>query len=410
MLQQFTISNEVISVDVSRELGKLIQAQVAEMRKSCKETGIINAGALKKLGEIVGMTGINITFETSPYIDAWMFSPSYPGHQGTAWTSGNYRIVVSSKDGLRRVAKVDLVKLQVTGSLVDEIKFTSCIGSGFFEEGVGFTDEEITAAILHEIGHAFNIFVTLSDYIWLNYMLSDGVDVLMGNKRNEYNLEVLDHTWVEKNIAKELREDYVNKRTPAQARRAILSTYKKAPRHYLFANNGSAHKREEQMADLFATRLGYGRPLVTALHRMNKLFGYDPDQRTTIAGGLVRMALSIALLPFVLLWLMVCSGTNDLAFSDRYDNPKERHTKIRLDLINQLKTIKNRRLIADITSDIDAVDLIIKEYHNDTTMFDAMAEFASPILRREKRLIKHEENLETLLNNDLFVAANRYNS
>lgn len=410
MLQHFTISNEVISVDVSRELGKLIQAQIAEMRKSCKDTGIISPGTLKTLGDIVGMTGINVTFVTTEYVDAWMFSPTYYGHGGTAWSDNNYKVVVASKDGIQRSAKVDIAKLKVSGDLVGEIKFTSCIGSGFFKPEYGFTDEEITAIILHEIGHAFNIFITLSDYIYLNYMLSDGVDVLLGNKRNTYNLEVLDHTWIEKNIAKDLREEYVNNRTPGNARRAILSTWKKAPRHYLFANNATAHMREEQMADMFATRLGYGRPLASGLHRMFKQFGYEFDQRPSLVGNIVRLAIALAFFPFTLIWMLAVSGTNELQFGDRYDNPKERLNKIRLDLINQLKSIKDRSVIASIQSDIDALDVLLKEYHNGRTLFDSLADFASPVLRRESRLKTHEENLESLLNNDVFVAASRYKS
>jgi hypothetical protein len=410
MLQQFTISNEVISVDVSRELGKLIQAQVAKMRKSYELGNVVSADALKGLSDIVKMTGLNVEFISTPgnHPDAWMMTFQYWGHQGTTWSKYVPTQSTTSKDGLKYVTKIDLKNLKATGPMVDELKFKSNCSQAFFMPANQYTDEEITGIILHEIGHAFNLFITLGDYIYLNYALTDGIDVALGNKRNEYNLEVLDHTWLLKNIPADQREAYVNSPSPDKVRRAILSTYKKAPRHYLFENGGSAHKREEQMADLFATRLGYGRHVATGLHRMYKAYGMDTDMRASWWGNLIRMAAALVFLPFTVLWLMTVSGTSDWDFGGRYDDPKERVQKIRMDLINQLKSVKDTTLKSPIQADIDVLDELLKEYHTGRDLYDYMAELASPVLRREKRLITHEENLEALLNNSLFVEAHRF--
>lgn len=410
MLQQFTISNEVISVDVSRDLGKVIQAQVAKMRASYELTGHVSQDSLKGLSEAVKMTGLNVEFiaTTGDSPDAWMMTFQYWGHQGTTWSKFMPQEKTTSKDGLKYVTKVDLKNLTAKGPMVDELKFKSNISEGFFVARYGYTDEEITGIILHECGHAFNLFVTLGDYIYLNYMLSDGIDVLLGNKRNEYNLEVLDHTWMEKNIDKDLREEYANKRTPDQARRAILSTWKKAPRHYLFDNPVSAHKREEQMADMFASRLGYGRAVITGLDKLYKIYGMSTDMRASWLGNLARVAVLILFLPFTILWMITCSGTNDFDFGGRYDNPKERVLKVRMDLITQLKTIKDRSLVSTIQADIDCLDELLKQYHTGTNLYDYIEDLSSPVARREKRLITHEENLESLLNNSLFVEAHRF--
>lgn len=410
MLQTFTISNEVISVDVSRELGKLVQAQVAKMRSSYELTGVVSTESLKGLGDIVKMTGLNVEFisTTGPHPDAWMMTFQYWGHQGTTWSKYFPSESMTSKDGLKYVTKVDLKKLKATGPMVDELKFKSNCATAFFVPANGYTDEEITGIILHEIGHAFNLFVTLGDYIYLNYALTDGIDIVMGNKRNEYNLEIVDHTWLLKNIPAEQREEFANSPAPDKIRRAIISTYKKSPRHQLFDNPGSAHKREEQMADLFASRLGYGRHVATGLHRMYKSFGMSTDTRASWYGNLLRMAFAVLFLPITIIWLMTVSGTNDLNFGGRYDEPKERVQKLRMDLITQLKAIKDRSLVSGIQADIDALDELLKEYHTGRNLYDYMAELASPVLRREQRLITHEENLESLLNNTLFVEAHRY--
>lgn len=410
MLQTFTISNEVISVDVSRELGKLIQAQVAKMRRSFEVGAKVSEETLKGLSEIVKMTGLNVEFISTPgqHPDAWMMTFQYWGHQGTTWSKWIPPQSTTSKDGLKYVTKVDLKNVKVSGPMVDELKFKSNCGEAFFWPSNGYTDEEITGIILHEIGHAFNLFITLSDYIWLNYMLADGIDVLLGNKRNEFKLDVLDHTWMEKNIPKEQREEYANKRTPENARKAILSTYKNAPRHYLYDNPGSAHMREEQMADMFATRLGYGRPLVKALDRMYKQYGMSTDHRGTFLGNILRIVALLVFLPFTLIWIMAVSGTNDFDFAGRYDNSVERVNKVRMDLVNQLKTIKDRTLAPIIQKDIEAIDEMLKDYHKGQTVCDYLDWLSSPQLRKETKLKAHEENLEYLLNNNLFVDAFRF--
>lgn len=410
MLQTFTISNEVISVDVSRELGKLVQAQVAKMRRSYETSGIVNIDTLKGLSEIVKMTGLNVEFISTPgpHPDAWMMTFMYHGHQGTTWSKYFPQEARTSKDGLKYITKVDLKNVKVSGPMVDELKYKSNCAEAFFHPSNGYSDEEITGIILHEIGHAFNVFVTLSDYIWLNYMLTDGIDVLLGNKRNEYNLEVLDHTWMEKNVDKDFREEYANKRSPENARRAILSTYKKAQRHYLYDNAGSAHMREEQMADMFATRLGYGRHMIKGLDKMYKAYGMSTDYRASWVGNLVRAAFLLVFLPFSLLWMITLTGTCDLDFGGRYDGTVQRVEKVRYDLINQLKSIKDRTMVPIIQADIEAIDEILKEYHKGQNLFDYVGQFVSPILRKETKLKVQEENLEYLLNNSLFVEAFRY--
>uniref|UniRef100_A0AB39CCL8 Virion structural protein n=1 Tax=Pseudomonas phage RVTF4 TaxID=3236931 RepID=A0AB39CCL8_9VIRU len=410
MLQTFTISNEVISVDVSRELGKLIQAQVAKMRRSYEVGGKVAEDTLKGLSDIVKMTGLNVEFISTPgpHPDAWMMTFMYWGHQGTTWSKYFPQEARTSKDGLKYVTKVDLKNLKVSGPMVDELKYKSNCAEAFFRPSNEFTDEEITGIILHEIGHAFNVFVTLSDYIWLNYMLSDGVDVLLGNKRNEYNLEVLDQTWVEKNIPPKQRDEWANKRSPENIKRAILSLYKKAPRHYLYENPGSAHMREEQMADMFANRLGYGRYMIKGLDRMYKAYGMKTDYRSSWVGNLVRAAFLLVFLPFTLLWMITLTGTCDMDFGGRYDGTVERVEKVRLDLINQLKTIKDRTMAPAIQADIEAIDEILKDYHKGTNLFDWIGQFVSPQLRMETKLKVQEENIEHLLNNDLFYQAHRY--
>jgi hypothetical protein len=402
-----TISNEVISIDVTREFGKLIEAQVEKIRRSWTDYRVIDPDMLRELSDIVKHTGLNVKFISTPGVDAWMMTWNYAGHQGTGF-SQYWRADMTPKVGLKEVAKVDLKNLTVSGPMVDRVKFTCNIGQAFYNEAQGWTTKEVTGILLHECGHAFNVFTTLGDYIYLNYMLADGIDVVLGNKRNEFQLEVLDATWLAKNIPVDQRDQFANHRSPDVVKRAILSAWKKAPRHYLFDNPATALKREEQMADMFATRLGYGKALASGLHRLYKTFGAELDNSSSWLGLIAKLMLAVTFIPFTVLWLVFSTGASEMNGMDLYDNPQERINKIRKDLIFQLKHISDNSLKDGIAEDIKAVEDILAEYNLNRTFFDKLQQFFTPSLRREQALMKHEENLEDLMNNPLFVDAYRY--
>ncbi|MCY1447168.1 hypothetical protein D9M71_637730 [compost metagenome] len=107
---------------------------------------------------------------------------------------------------------------------------------------------------------------------------------------------------------------------------------------------------------------------------------------------------------------MMVGKTTELDYSARYDVPFDRINRLRTELIVQLKSIKDTSLHAGIMRDIEIIDDILKQYNKDRTLMDFMADLSSPVRRREKDQLRHEQNLETLLNNDLFVAAKRFNS
>lgn len=410
MLRNVTISNEVISIDVSRELGKLLQAQFEVILKEYNETGILQASTANVLCDIIGATGLKSTFNLiqAPYINAAMLVPAFSGHRGTGFTFDKILYSASTPDGIKDVIKIDTEKLKFSGKFVEQMQYEFHLTSGALNGQC--TAEELTGLTLHEVGHAVDSLATLGDYVYLNYMLNDGIDVLLGNKRNVFKIDLLDQTYLEKHITPEEREAFVNGRTPEGARRAIISAFKKAPRGYLFDNTKASWKRDEQFADWFAARMGYARPLATMIHKMHKSYNSKEVRKSMVLFNAVQLFMAVGLFPLTLVYIFMANETSEWDLQEKYDTGYDRINKLRLELIAQLKSIKDTSLHATIMADIAAVDTVMAEYNRNRTVFDFLADLGSAKRRREKDQLKHEQNLETLLNNDLFITAKRYNS
>lgn len=413
------VSLEALAIDVKRDFGSALLAGVKKLRDAYETTKQTtkedreNIQNIIKLGTGGGRkdAGINIVLNIweTPAPDAAIATMRWDGHQGTRPAiDGEYATTVMSKDGLDYLVDVDVKELSVKGKLCEEFIFQVYCSLGFVDRSAGWTDEEVTAILAHEVGHGFDVFITMGDYIALNYFLQDGVDVLMGNKQNRTQLKILDATWMAKNIPDpKIREQWANSRTPDIARRAILSAFKDLPRYHLYQNEQTAWRREEQMADLFVTRLGMGRALATGLHRMHKYFGYDINKSSGWLGNLLKILVMMTFLPITVLLIATQQEASAWDMGDRYDDPQERLVKIRRDLVNQLKNIKDTKLKPSIDADLRVIDGMLKEYDQSRTLFEELVYFFKPGVRRQAQYTEFEHNIEELFHNDLFVQAYR---
>lgn len=328
----------------------------------------------------------------------------FNGHSGSRWYSNPAQKIVAAPDfRIKESLTVDLKNVTVKGEMVDNLTFRLYYTEAVMFNAKMFTEEEVVGVMLHEFGHIFNTFMTLGDYVWLNYYLTDGVEILLGKKKNVLNLEILSEKAILETVPEEDFDRFMNERNEDNAKRVILSMIKKAPRHHLTQNDLIANRREEQLADLFATRLGYGRQFAQFEYKMTKYFG-DPELGgTNWFAETAKAVFAFVTLPITVLWLM---GTDPLAGgrAGRYDDSVTRITKVRRDLVAQLKNPgpTNKDAIAD---DIEALDAILKEYTSHVSFYDSLVTFFRPSIRKQQQNTKMEDDLESLFHNDLFIQA-----
>jgi hypothetical protein len=425
MTRLLTVSNEVLNVSSKRMLGPELLAIIEKIQTDVRERGEPNPYDLVRMNEcVLKNTGLRVNTQVvnNPAVNAAMMVYSFHGHSGVTFFGKRAKpasIAGKAVDYKLNSISIDLNAGYVKGDLVEALKFNMMLTTGLFVKGrVELTPEEITAIVLHELGHAFNVFATLADYVYLNYLLSEGVEVLLGKKPNKYRLEVLNDSYIQNAITDPaLREKIKAHPTEENLRRALLEAHVKSPRHYLHSTDQkSSIKRDEQLADLFVSRMGFARALVTGLDKNMRQQGgsYTRGNVSFAVVEAIKVASvvgSVALLPilppagvFFALTTLVLSNKE----SGSYDNPTERLTKVRKDLLAQLKQFDKEPQMRDsISADIELLDTLLVDYNQYRTAFEVFAHFVSGSARRKHQLQAQEETLERLLNNDLFLHAHR---
>lgn len=429
-----TVSLELLIAKAKRQLGIRIEAVVEKWIERREFTYFYTSEQLLELQKIVkDEMGVNVEFEfyDSPSINAAVGIVRIPGHSGSAYCGpGTKAVTVVSRDlpqELRKI-KIDLDKGKITGTLLDDFKNKVTMFTGLIQHPIGITAEEVTAAIIHELGHVWNQYFTLGDYVWLNYYLQDGLEVLQGTKPNIYKLEILTEAGLEKFCDdKEALAEMRKAPTAKNVRRVILMAFQKAPRHHLTASdNRTSWLREEQLADLFASRMGYARASVTLQAKMDKVYGSRYRMSSTAfaftevakvvlnTAALLTTISAMAFPPILLVALVMRITAFNMGPGDDplvYDNDMERNVKFRRDLVAQLKVLgKDKGLEEKILADIAMVDDVLAVYRKNTTAWESIQILINPDIRRNRHQRAREEDLEMLLNNDLFVAAAKFNT
>lgn len=413
------ISLEVLAIGAKTPLVKLIETYVKEARalwpdypskqpvNVMDDLGKLSVQLIKDVKRVVGVN-LNIDlYQTGSVMAGIMSAIWFNGHSGSRYyTDEKSKVVSGDTVSMHDPLLIDLKNVTVKGKLADALTFTLFISDYSLFSDKFYTENELVAVLLHEFGHIFNTFMTLGDYVWLNYYLTDGIDILMGKKQNKLKLELFNQVWIDKNVPEELREKFLNDRTEENAKKVIFSALKTAPRHHLTDNALLANRREEQLADLFATRLGYGKYLVSANYKHDREFGDPQVQARRWYAETAKILVSLVLLPIAVVGLMMYDPLIHDGGAAKYDDPMTRSIKVRRDLVAQLKNPGPLNK-DDIVADIEAIDMILKEYSKNSSVFDGIINFFRPSIRKMRQNTQAEDDIESLFNSDLFLQAHK---
>lgn len=423
-----TVSNEVISASIQRKLKPRLLDIVGRLQQDF--LGTRRTADPKHLDElkniIVQETGIKVTkviIQEAWYENAAAAIYRFDGHHGAGFhgsTTTTKTIVFDKLVDKLYTTTIDLDKGFIKGPLTDVLTTELDLTDGLFTGECRLDTEEIAAIIAHEIGHMFNMFMTLGDYVWFNYYMTDGVEILLGKKPNKYKLQVMTLQGLE-NTVQDRSERLRLRKDPSEAniKRALLVAQRNMPRHHLHSRDpGASVKREEQLADLFASRQGFARAMVTGFEKMEAygISRYRQTRASFIKAEMLKTLATVTFAPLTAFWGLwtlygfVFGDEPEYTPGDTYDNITERLTKMKLDLVAQLKILgSDQNTRAVILADIEVVDNVLANYNQYRTVWEVLTQLALPERRRKYQLQKLEETLERLLNNDLFVASQRFN-
>lgn len=348
-------------------------------------------------------------------------------------------------DGIKGTVNLD--KNTVEGDykkLVSHIAIpTICLSDPYF------TDEELAAAIMHEIGHAFMYLASMDNVVTTNTVLAGLLGILTKTDDLKKRTTALQLAYEKLNIQEQAKEI----EDTAKAKNEIamqIFIQKTITRNRSLSNSKNYDiTAYEQSADQYALRCGAGVFLASYLDKSTKISGISIYQnkvsyhaaelltmslyytekmfsilsKVIIVGavgsivGAFTGILNPSILPIIISitirtrmvgWISLCAGIGSritgkyFRTSPRYDQDKNRLLRMKEDLINQLKyTNKKDRFYIDILDDIRVIEKIIQQYQN-----SGFIEKIYNALRYAEEK-KHRE-LESLAANDLFVLGNEF--
>lgn len=397
----------------------------AQESKECKN--------IQKL--IFTRTGINVVLVLETDILAGVHVPEFhknhifiENQQRDIWKK--HRDLSSNKTNYANFIKsitqttVDLKNAKVTG-VFSELSYPVFMNFTFFRK-FKFPAQQLTAALLHELGHIFSMFEMISRTNTTNQVLA---------YISKSVIERLDSS--EKKVIFKQSEELLGLEEGA-----LKNSYDQTDINVLTVDimnksyKGSSSQTNsygydllavDQMADQFCNRFGYGRHAIEFNDRLKKEFTLDYQTKSNynkflfvdVSTNLVMKPLLIflglasgALLFNVLSVYLIYGLTKDFIFAGAanevhsYDTMVTRPTRIRNDLMQAIKNPKlDKETVAFITKDIELMNIMIDSYKDYAPVFSRIKNYLMKSHRDVQSAKELQNDLENLAANKLFLQA-----
>lgn len=301
---------------------------------------------------------------------------------------------------------VDLARGRVSG-IYSKIKGDMVFGTSLLNDN-RFSDKELAAIFLHELGHLFTYFELLRYFVTTTAVIAGTAKAVYEIEDPKVRLDCL------KEAADVLGIDVDNPEKVVMATKATRSDYVQTILITGHANRARSetgnylyeYRNCEQIADQYAQRQGAGLHLVTALDKLNRLFG---DASTF---GVVRYVLVEVIK--LILWVIVnlFTGLTPLMVLilgvnvKIYDDPKDRIITMRRQYIETLKnTALDDETKRSLLADVEVIRKLEDMYSDRRSVLEFINMQLNNISRRGYNEQVAQKQLEELMSNELFEKA-----
>jgi hypothetical protein len=286
-----------------------------------------------------------------------------------------------------------------------------------------FTAEEIASIILHEVGHLFSYFETVAYTSASNSVIATALEALASTEEHTTKVRLVSQTLLVFGAVNMDDVETIAESTDNTVIRALfIKTLEQAAqirsKQFSQERDTAINTRSiEHMADQFAIRNGASLQLATAQHKLGKMSRVHDYGRSRVAFLGVQAArygaligLTFAAPPVGICMTFICAMllTIDAQDSDYRSDPGERIGRIKADLVQLLKNTKlNPKLRQQILADVEAVDAVRQDAKDYEGVIRFLWRTIVPTGRRQANLRDLQKGMEDLINNDLFIHANR---
>lgn len=294
------------------------------------------------------------------------------------------------------------------------MNFTELVNTFKMEAG------EITAILLHELGHGFYACEYSDRTATINQIFAN-LSKEMAKDKTRRNPEYIykELKKINPETKKELIEDVVTG-TRVVPSAAVFKYTMETVTHQL-ENNKYDDTAFENLADNFAARFGYGSMLVSSLKKLNDVFPEDSMRRmgfwmtvgiitatilvsiAMVFAGMITGGIFYGYLGLVMTWAMF-STAGEQGRDYTYDDLKIRYKRIRDQLVQQIKAKKFEVKDAiTLVKEIEYMDDLIKTTGQYRSSLDFIMNYIRPANYRAKKSIERQQLLEDLATNELFI-------
>jgi len=425
-LGDWLLSQEAIDFQNNpRALEALAEAFTKAMEVPVRDGRQLDEAGLAKL--VFDLTGMKVRFFVfeSQSIDAFVLIPAM--RNGHSWFPSPTPQKWASWEALKKLeevgnmieGEVNLKTGRVSG-VFSEIDIDVFFATGWFK--LNLTPMERVAILLHELGHPFTYLEYLNETTRTNYAMAaikEGF-AQSEDRTNRYKLVAqLEKTL---NVTLADHNGLVTATDPGVVEVIVVTSVVDRVRSEM-GNSTYDNFAMESLADQYASRMGAGAELASALVKISKagfarstassalLFGYEyfatmyqvlPRMLVTMLAFSLSGPLAVATALGSLLY-----GKNDLG---KYEDLPARLAAIERDMIGRLrKGNLPKSKVEQLVRDLRATRQIIDSTKTEETVVSRIVTFFSLRARSQRNAVSAQRELEKLGRSRLFVTAAEIN-
>lgn len=401
-MKQFKLGLESIDFQ-NLALLKEIAMAVDDLRKLEKKD-IPESDEARRVSKIINAhTNLNVivNFDNQgPYVIVPQVHKNHPfiNHVRRNYTTSAIGLnELAKNDGMVR-GKANLRENKVYG-IFAELQATIEMPLNMLK-GTAYTSEEIAAVILHEVGHLFTYYEYMTRVVSGNQVLAAVSKDLDGSGSIEERENVLITLKKQQNLS-DLDATRLARSTDKSVTEAVIISAITRQTTSELGRNIYDSTTWEMLADQYVARCGGARALASAL---SKLYGsmWHISFRSLPAFLFMEAVkiLCVIVNPFITVAMCAMDGNGD----NTYDRPGARITRVRSQIIEQLKDKKlSKDDIERLNADIVVIDSLLKDINDRRQFFGVVWDCLSSDSRKDRNYENLQKDLEVLASNDLFA-------
>ncbi|QFP93086.1 hypothetical protein [Serratia phage PCH45] len=420
MTRIFSTPEVSLEAAVAFQVSNIFRMELTNAIEESRGTGKLDivriAAVIKKHTNLSVQVGLDTTLVPNAYVIPPKVDKNHP--IVNEWR----RAFNANTDGINSInftngaafGGVDFETGKVSGvfsKLTSEIWITKGAIEGYGQ--IRLTSGEITGMIIHEIGHVITYFATLGQTFRTAFILDGFVRETMKVNEKEVRYKLIREFESETGVTISDKVRVAESENEGSIATVVLSDIIESSRSQ-YGTTLYDMRSWEALSDQYAARMGCAGELASAL---DKLYGiYEPMYyRGTFKYLMVEIgkflgvfllitanALLLNILGLVIIFVYLSASPHQR----EYDNPHERLVKLRNELIAQLKDKNiNKERSASLLADIEAINRALDNVKDRHSFFEKFWLVVSPYTRRQVKMGKEIQELEQLVNNEIFVEA-----